>query len=74
MELSELTGLAQNHFVVAPNGTDAERFSPAAQVIAETAGAIVKRHCLFVGSLIPRKAPDILLRALALADSDLGLS
>lgn len=73
MELSELTGLAHNHFVVAPNGTDAERFSPAGPVIAETAGAIVKRRCLFVGSLIPRKAPDILLRALALADSDLGL-
>lgn len=72
-ELSELTGLAPDHFVVAPNGTDHKRFSPADPAAAETADAGAKRHCLFVGSLISRKAPDILLRALALADSDIGL-
>lgn len=73
IELSELTGLAPDHFVVAPNGTDAERFTPADQDTDETAGAGVERHFLFVGSLISRKAPDLLLRALALAESDIGL-
>lgn len=73
-ELSERTRLSPTHFVVAPNGADTQRFPPTdGTTIGNRPMPGWERYCLFVGSLIERKAPDLLLRALALAKIDLGL-
>ena len=72
-ELTKRTGLPPEHFAVVPNGTDLERFVPADDSIVAYAQPGPDRYCLFVGSLIERKAPDLLLHALAQAKSDLGL-
>lgn len=45
-----------------PNATDIERFRPRSRAEAP---AQFERYCLFVGRLTPRKAPDVLIRALA---------
>ena len=57
-ELATRTGLARGRFEVIPNGcADGEGSTP-----SRADGAA--RYCLFVGSLVARKAPDMLLRAL----------
>jgi glycosyltransferase involved in cell wall biosynthesis len=51
------------------NGIDVDVFNPerpGASVVRERCG--FERYCLFVGRLTPRKAPDLLVRALAEAD------
>jgi glycosyltransferase involved in cell wall biosynthesis len=73
MELTERTGLPPDRFAVAPNGADTKRLVPASHASGNGARPGMERYCLFVGSLIERKAPDILLRALALAKTDIGL-
>lgn len=45
-----------------PNATDIERFQPRAR---DDARVGFDRFCLFVGRLTPRKAPDLLIQALA---------
>ncbi len=47
---------------VIPNGTDPTVFD---QAVGEPLGLDVERYCLFVGSLVPRKSPDLLLDAIA---------
>jgi D-inositol-3-phosphate glycosyltransferase len=52
--------------VVISNGTDVEVFNrlrPGTSRVREHYG--FERYCLFVGSLIPRKSPDLLLEAVA---------
>jgi glycosyltransferase involved in cell wall biosynthesis len=70
-ELAERTGLPPDRFATVPNGTDTERFSPADEAPDELVKLRSRRYCLYVGSLIDRKAPDLLLHALAKVD--LGL-
>ena len=72
-ELAEHTGLSSSRFAVTPNGTDSERFLPSDGSARSRLRPGPKRYCLFVGSLIERKAPDLLLHALAEAKADLGL-
>lgn len=72
-ELTKITGLPPCKFLVMPNGADAEFFRSGESAGGETKESTEKRYCLFVGSLIHRKAPDLLLRALAQAKTDLGL-
>lgn len=62
-------GVPSERVVTILNGTDLELFrreSPGASLARERAG--FDRYCLFVGRLTPRKAPDLLLRAVASVD------
>ncbi len=62
-------GIPNAKVVTIFNGTDLELFnreSEGRSLALEQSG--FDRYCLFVGRLIPRKAPDILLRALAAVD------
>jgi len=47
------------------NGADFDVFHPDAEVARGTQAVPFSRYCLFVGRLTPRKAADLLLRALA---------
>ena len=62
-ELAERTGLPETHFVTVRNGVRAapDEAGPAAVVAVPS----VSRYLLFVGSLIERKGPDVLVRALS---------
>ena len=73
-ELARRTKMPRQRFVVSPNGADARLRS---LNLVERRPAFrppsISRYCLFVGSLCERKAPDLLLRALAISQTDLGL-
>src|SRR5436305_207302 len=62
-------GVPEWKVVVISNGTDAHVFRPARSLVAETSPIRERfgfdRYCLFVGSLTPRKSPDLLLEAVA---------
>ncbi|HEY3020140.1 MAG TPA: glycosyltransferase family 4 protein, partial [Solirubrobacteraceae bacterium] len=59
-ELSDRWGVPAARVASIPNGADLDRFA-----IALPGAAPYERYCLFVGRLEPRKAPDLLLEALA---------
>lgn len=66
-ELAQRTGLERSHFATVCNGTDLSLFdlgAPGAQPSPEDS----RPCCLFVGSLVARKGPDHLLRALSRVD------
>lgn len=65
-ELADRSGMPESHFVTVRNGVRAESGSsgPTQLVVVPT----VDRYLLFVGSLIKRKGPDVLLRALTSVD------
>jgi glycosyltransferase involved in cell wall biosynthesis len=67
-ELSALAGLPRNKFVTVPNGFDGERATGGEVTTSRKAVHGVSRYCVFVGSLIDRKGPDILIRALSSVD------
>jgi glycosyltransferase involved in cell wall biosynthesis len=62
LELLERWGIESVHVTAIPNGADFDVFNPHARDVASPSP--FDRYCLFVGSLTPRKAPDILIRAL----------
>lgn len=68
-EISQRWGVAPEHTATVVNGTDVDIFHPdrpGASLVRERYG--FDRYCLFVGRLTSRKAPDLLLRALAEAE------
>ncbi len=68
-ELAQRTGLERSHFATICNGTDLSLFDP--EALGARAGTDGHRpRCLFVGSLVARKGPDHLLRAVAQVDVD----
>lgn len=66
-ELAVLTGIPRSRFTTVRNATDARRVAghPDAGSVKVQHG--FDRYCLFVGSLVARKGPDILLHALSKA-------
>jgi glycosyltransferase involved in cell wall biosynthesis len=68
-EIVRRWGLPGSKVVVISNGTDAHVFKPVEAV--PSGGSRIRerfgfdRYCLFVGSLTPRKSPDLLLEAVA---------
>jgi glycosyltransferase involved in cell wall biosynthesis len=67
-ELAQRSGLPPSRFAVVPNGFDDYR--PSTQKVATSPKEAhgLDRYCLFVGALIDRKAPDLLIRALREVD------
>ena len=68
-EIVRRWGISPSKVVVISNGTDAHVFRPV-QVAQSGISRIreqygFERYCLFVGSLTPRKSPDLLLEAVA---------
>jgi glycosyltransferase involved in cell wall biosynthesis len=63
-ELAMRTNMARSHFSTVRNGADLHSLyaGGAGRSVAEQHG--VDHYCLFVGSLIDRKGPDVLIRAL----------
>jgi glycosyltransferase involved in cell wall biosynthesis len=64
-EISRYWGIAPGRTAVIPNGTDGALFRPGDVPPARGARDPFERFVLFVGSLVPRKCPDLLLDALA---------
>jgi glycosyltransferase involved in cell wall biosynthesis len=64
-ELATRAGIPPARFAIVPNAAEAGWLSPARGIAASPARHGFGRYCLFVGSLVERKGPDILLRALA---------
>jgi len=62
LELLERWGIGSVNVLTIPNGADFDVFNPNACGVASPSP--FERYCLFVGSLTPRKAPDLLIRAL----------
>ena len=61
-ELLGRWGIDAVNVLTIPNGADFDVFNPNACGLASPSP--FERYCLFVGSLTPRKAPDLLIRAL----------
>jgi glycogen synthase len=66
-ELAERTGLERSHFATVCNGTDRSLFARDART-NQAATWVDRPYCLFVGALVARKGPDLLLRALEHVD------
>jgi glycosyltransferase involved in cell wall biosynthesis len=64
-ELAARTGISRSRFVTIPNAVEARGIPRRGTVQSVAARHGFDRYCLFVGSLVDRKGPDILLRALA---------
>jgi len=63
-ELALRAGIPAAKFAIVPNAAEAGWLSTAGGVGGPAARHGFDRYCLFVGSLVERKGPDILLRAL----------
>jgi len=63
LELLDRWGISAVNVVSIPNGADFDVFNPATHDARSPSP--FDRYCLFVGRLTPRKAPDLLLHALA---------
>lgn len=64
-ELAERTGLPRSHFTLMGCGLTAGWFSRQRDANSVKVVHGLDRYVLFVGSLVPRKCPDVLLKALA---------
>ncbi|MGH9019670.1 MAG: glycosyltransferase family 4 protein [Acidimicrobiales bacterium] len=65
-ELSERSGMPESHFVTVRNGVRAPATPTGPTHVVAVPRA--NRYLLFVGSLIERKGPDVLIRALSSVD------
>jgi glycosyltransferase involved in cell wall biosynthesis len=63
-EIAQRAGIPRSRFVTVPNATAVARQASRAAAASIRARHGMDRYCLFVGALIDRKCPDILLRAL----------
>ena len=63
-ELAARTGLSRSHFALVKNGLAVEWLSRQRDANSVKVVHGLDRYVLFVGTLVPRKCPDVLLRAL----------
>lgn len=72
-DLARRAGLSADRFAVVPNGVNTGSQVVSHEGIGDLPTPKEPRFCLFVGSLIERKAPDLLLHALARSKTNMGL-